>query len=110
MRLRIEDHDRERSRPEFERSILDDLEWLGFVPDVPPLRGSVRGLATVARATIRSDTKKRSRGSTATGAFTLRGSRILAHGLGAFGEGGARLLGGARARGALGWRSRGARA
>ncbi len=35
VRLRIEDHDRERSRPEFERSILDDLEWLGFVPDMP---------------------------------------------------------------------------
>jgi glutamyl/glutaminyl-tRNA synthetase len=32
--LRIEDHDRERSRPEFERAILDDLDWLGFVPDV----------------------------------------------------------------------------
>ena len=37
VRLRIEDHDRERSRPEFERSILDDLEWLGLVPDLPPI-------------------------------------------------------------------------
>lgn len=35
--LRIEDHDRERSRREFEASILDDLEWLGLVPDHPPL-------------------------------------------------------------------------
>ena len=35
VRLRIEDHDRERSRPAFERSILDDLEWLGFIPDLP---------------------------------------------------------------------------
>lgn len=35
VRLRIEDHDRQRCRPEFERSILDDLDWLGFVPDVP---------------------------------------------------------------------------
>ena len=34
--LRIEDHDRERSRPELERAILDDLDWLGFVPDVHP--------------------------------------------------------------------------
>jgi glutamyl-tRNA synthetase/glutamyl-Q tRNA(Asp) synthetase len=34
--LRIEDHDRQRSRPEFERAILEDLEWLGFVPDEPP--------------------------------------------------------------------------
>jgi glutamyl/glutaminyl-tRNA synthetase len=33
--LRIEDHDRQRSRPEFERAILDDLDWLGFVPDDP---------------------------------------------------------------------------
>jgi glutamyl-Q tRNA(Asp) synthetase len=31
--LRIEDHDRQRSRPEFEHAILDDLDWLGFVPD-----------------------------------------------------------------------------
>ena len=33
--LRIEDHDRQRSRPEFERAILDDLDWLGFAPDEP---------------------------------------------------------------------------
>lgn len=31
--LRIEDHDRVRSRQEFERSILADLEWLGFAAD-----------------------------------------------------------------------------
>ena len=31
--LRIEDHDRIRSRPEFEAAILEDLDWLGFVPD-----------------------------------------------------------------------------
>ena len=37
VRLRIEDHDRERARPEFERGILDDLEWLGFQPDEPPI-------------------------------------------------------------------------
>jgi len=37
VRLRIEDHDRERSRPEFERAILDDLEWLGFAPDLPAI-------------------------------------------------------------------------
>jgi len=35
--LRIEDHDRQRSRAEYERAILDDLEWLGFVPDEPSL-------------------------------------------------------------------------
>jgi glutamyl-tRNA synthetase/glutamyl-Q tRNA(Asp) synthetase len=31
--LRIEDHDRGRCRPEYERSILDDLDWLGLIPD-----------------------------------------------------------------------------
>jgi glutamyl-tRNA synthetase/glutamyl-Q tRNA(Asp) synthetase len=31
--LRIEDHDRQRSRPEYEKGLLDDLDWLGFVPD-----------------------------------------------------------------------------
>ena len=34
--LRIEDHDRERARREFESAILDDLDWLGFVPDIFP--------------------------------------------------------------------------
>lgn len=34
--LRIEDHDRTRSRPEFEAGILDDLDWLGFRPDIHP--------------------------------------------------------------------------
>jgi glutamyl-tRNA synthetase/glutamyl-Q tRNA(Asp) synthetase len=32
--LRIEDHDRGRCRPEYEQGLLDDLEWLGLVPDV----------------------------------------------------------------------------
>jgi glutamyl/glutaminyl-tRNA synthetase len=31
--LRIEDHDRERSRPEYERAIHEELAWLGLVPD-----------------------------------------------------------------------------
>jgi glutamyl/glutaminyl-tRNA synthetase len=34
--LRIEDHDRDRCRQEYERGILDDLDWLGYVPDVFP--------------------------------------------------------------------------
>jgi glutamyl/glutaminyl-tRNA synthetase len=34
--LRIEDHDRQRARPEHERGMLDDLDWLGLVPDVFP--------------------------------------------------------------------------
>jgi len=36
--LRIEDHDRQRSRPAYERALLDDLDWLGFVPDIFPTR------------------------------------------------------------------------
>ena len=31
--LRIEDHDRVRCRPEFESACVEDLAWLGFVPD-----------------------------------------------------------------------------
>lgn len=31
--IRMEDHDRTRCRPEYERSILADLDWLGFEPD-----------------------------------------------------------------------------
>jgi glutamyl-tRNA synthetase len=31
--LRIDDTDRERSTPEFDEAILDDLNWLGLVPD-----------------------------------------------------------------------------
>ena len=34
--LRVEDHDRQRARPEFERALLDDLDWLGFRPDIHP--------------------------------------------------------------------------
>src|SRR5687768_3694675 len=40
--LRIEDHDRQRSRPEFEASIVEDLAWLGFVHDGPIVRQSER--------------------------------------------------------------------
>ena len=40
--LRIEDHDRQRSRREFESAILDDLAWLGFVADEPLARQSER--------------------------------------------------------------------
>lgn len=43
VRLRIEDHDRTRSREEFEKAILEDLEWLGLRPDEPPVRQSERG-------------------------------------------------------------------
>jgi len=35
--LRIEDHDRERSRRAFANAIVEDLAWLGFVPDAGPV-------------------------------------------------------------------------
>jgi glutamyl-tRNA synthetase/glutamyl-Q tRNA(Asp) synthetase len=41
--LRVEDHDRIRSRPEYETALLQDLAWLGFEPDAglePVLRQS----------------------------------------------------------------------
>jgi glutamyl-tRNA synthetase/glutamyl-Q tRNA(Asp) synthetase len=41
--LRIEDHDRQRCRPEYEAALLEDLAWLGFAPDGPPVRQSERG-------------------------------------------------------------------
>jgi len=40
--LRIEDHDRERCRPEYDAGILEDLAWLGYVPDGPAVRQSDR--------------------------------------------------------------------
>ena len=41
--LRIEDHDRQRSRKLYEDAILEDLDWLGFVADGPLVRQSERG-------------------------------------------------------------------
>jgi glutamyl/glutaminyl-tRNA synthetase len=35
--LRIEDHDRQRCRPEFEAALLEDLDRLGLVPDEPAI-------------------------------------------------------------------------
>jgi glutamyl-Q tRNA(Asp) synthetase len=40
--LRIEDHDRERCRPEYEAAIVEDLAWLGFEADEPFVRQSER--------------------------------------------------------------------
>jgi glutamyl-tRNA synthetase/glutamyl-Q tRNA(Asp) synthetase len=40
--LRIEDHDRPRSRRSLEASILEDLAWLGFAADAPLVRQSER--------------------------------------------------------------------
>lgn len=41
--LRIEDHDRQRSRPEYDAAILEDLTWLGFRWEGPVVRQSARG-------------------------------------------------------------------
>lgn len=37
--LRIEDTDRNRSHPAYEKQILEALDWLGIVPDEGPLQG-----------------------------------------------------------------------
>ena len=36
--LRIEDHDRQRCRPEYDAALLEDLDWLGFRADFGPVR------------------------------------------------------------------------
>src|SRR3954463_8249724 len=41
--LRIEDHDRPRSRREYETENLDNPAWLAFAADEPPVRQSERG-------------------------------------------------------------------
>ena len=40
--LRIEDHDRERCRAEYDAGIVDDLAWLGYSHDLPLVRQSER--------------------------------------------------------------------
>lgn len=40
--IRIEDHDRERCRAEYEAGILDDLDWLAYRSDFPLVRQSER--------------------------------------------------------------------
>jgi len=44
--LRIEDHDRVRCRAVYERAVLDDLDWLGFVPDIAPTSAFRAGATT----------------------------------------------------------------
>ena len=50
--LRIEDHDRIRSRPAYDSALLEDLDWLGFVPDEgrDPVRRQSDDLPAYARA------------------------------------------------------------
>jgi glutamyl/glutaminyl-tRNA synthetase len=51
----MEDHDRQRCTPAFERSILDDLSWLGFTTTHP----SLASLATSPSPFRQSDTPDR---------------------------------------------------
>lgn len=44
--LRIEDHDRQRCRPAYEAALLDDLDWLEFVPDRHTTTEFRRGVCT----------------------------------------------------------------
>jgi len=39
--FRIEDHDRVRSRPEYDAALVEDLAWLGFLPGEGPVRQQV---------------------------------------------------------------------
>ncbi|MBU2635357.1 glutamate--tRNA ligase [Patescibacteria group bacterium] len=41
--LRIEDTDKERSKPEFEQDIIENLKWIGIESDEDPIRQSERG-------------------------------------------------------------------
>jgi glutamyl/glutaminyl-tRNA synthetase len=50
--LRIEDHDRQRSRPEFDGAILEDLAWLGFVADEGPVRQTDPDAVTADEAAL----------------------------------------------------------
>lgn len=45
---RMEDHDQGRFRPEYERAILDMMEWLGFIQD-EGVRSSDAGIPTLYR-------------------------------------------------------------
>ncbi len=47
--LRIEDHDRQRCRPEYEAALLDDLQELGLEPDEPSLSSLRSGSASPYR-------------------------------------------------------------
>lgn len=38
--FRVEDHDRQRCRPEYDAGLLADVEWLGFRADLGPVRQS----------------------------------------------------------------------
>jgi glutamyl-Q tRNA(Asp) synthetase len=87
--LRIEDHDRQRSRAEYELAILEDLRWLGFAADAPLVRQSERDAVyrtalnrLAARGLVYGCTCTRTEIETASGSPSpsLRASRQAADG------------------------------
>ncbi len=79
VRLRIEDHDRERSRPEFERASSTTSSGSGFVPDMPAIAAFRAGpcdgrQSDHPRAVRRGARAARPRRAWSTGA-TARGRR-----------------------------------
>jgi glutamyl-tRNA synthetase/glutamyl-Q tRNA(Asp) synthetase len=53
--LRVEDHDLQRSRPEYERALTEDLAWLGFEPDERTRQSERHALYEDALARLRRD-------------------------------------------------------
>jgi glutamyl-Q tRNA(Asp) synthetase len=56
--LRIEDHDRQRSRAQYDAAIIEDLAWLGFRADRGPVRQSdpdARAAYDATYARLRAD-------------------------------------------------------
>ena len=52
--LRIEDHDRQRSRPEYEAALREDLAWLGFTADDESRQSDRDGIYEEALARLRA--------------------------------------------------------
>ena len=52
--LRIEDHDQQRSRPEYELALREDLAWLGFVADDESRQSDRVGIYEEALARLRA--------------------------------------------------------
>jgi glutamyl-tRNA synthetase/glutamyl-Q tRNA(Asp) synthetase len=46
---RVEDHDLSRRRPEYEEAILENMEWLGFVPDEGLRSGGTTSVSSSGR-------------------------------------------------------------
>lgn len=72
--LRIEDTDRERSKPEFEREILESLEWLGLDWDEEPLKQSERldRYGSAVEALLQKDAAYREKDSQGRSAVKFR--------------------------------------